>query len=391
MSEKQPAAALKVRYPRFCRTDRFPTSCSVLSALSQLDQLGVKLTDIRLVLEDRRRHPRPQILEQEPAPGTPIKHGTEVSLRVAVDGILSNFPEGLFVSEPGREGRDQLDEARRFFAPFDKAGLVALSGLRYWNVVFSGAQEDQGFESFIFEVLGLGRQAWERSKRIFRADEFRAWTHILPLLSRMVGDPDYVRRILNRFLGDEISIAFGPRQTQPVPLSKRFRLEGAEVDASAGQGSALLGKAFLGSQVQENGKVLVVRIGPLSPDRIRRYEGLSFVPASGSGSGTVVVDLGPVCELNNYWGEWEKDQTAEPGETEWPKLIYLLQYLLPAHLKVEVHLEPEIGAGWKLGQKEAVEGFFPSTLGAWTILRSRPAVTSGVTSGATSGVSSRAS
>ena len=26
----------------------------------------------------------------------------------------------------------------------------------------------------------------------------------------------------------------------------------------------------------------------------------------------------------------------------------------------------------KLGQKEAVEGFFPSTLGAWTILREKP-------------------
>jgi hypothetical protein len=184
----------------------------------------------------------------------------------------------------------------------------------------------------------------------------------------VVGDHDYVCRILHRFLGDEIRLSFGPRRMQTVPAAHRFRLAGED-----GPGSPVLGQAFLGSRVREIGKVLVVRIGPLSPDRIGRYEGLALVPESDAPGGTVVIDLGPVCELDRFWAGWEAGTPAELGKTAWPKLIYLLQYLLPAHLVVQVQLEPEIGPGWILGQQKAVEGCFPSTLGAYTVLRARGA------------------
>ena len=399
MNRPMSKSGLNPTYPRFSRTDRFPTSCSILSALSQLEQLGVRPGDIRLILEDRRRYPQTRILSQEPPPGMPLRHGTEVRLRLAADGVVSRLPEGLFVSQPGEEGRLQLEQARRLFAPFDKAGLLALSRLRFWNVVFSGGNQHADLETFIFRVLGLDPASLERGRRIFSTAEIQAWTRILPQLDRVVGDQDKMQAVLRRFMRDPVELRPGSPMSQDVPPDHRLKLvSGSPNDRADGPGDLAedtvphLGQMFLGDRISVQGRTMVLKIGPLSPERIELYAGPTFRSRVDRPSGAVIVDLGPVCELDRFWKAWESGEgfgvasgfaspgaghegnlggllkSPDPFTTQWPRLVYLLQYLMPAHLMVRVHLLPETGPGWVLGTGDTADGHFASILGAWTAL-----------------------
>ncbi len=365
--------------PRFARVDRFPTSCSALSALSQLELLGIAPGDIRLVLEGRYRSRWPQILEQHPAPGHPLRHGAEVQLHLALQGLHDVFPEGLFVTLPGRAGREQLDSARRLCAPFDKERLLALSRLRFWNTVFSGAHRSDDFDAFLFRILGLSADSLQRARRVFDPEGLRAWTRILPLLWRVVGDVRHVTHILERFLGDRIELDVGPHQVQAVPEACRLQLR---------QGPAL-GCAYVGARVREDGTVASVRIGPLAPERTRAYRRVPLAPASGASGAALVTELGPVCEFWRHWRTWERSESephgaqSRPYETRWPLLVYLLEHLLPATLTVRVHLQSAPTEGWRLGSTpgdgkagqalpSGASVGEPSTLGTTTVL-ARPA------------------
>ncbi|MCK4413951.1 MAG: PASTA domain-containing protein [Candidatus Eisenbacteria sp.] len=369
------------RLPRFARTDRFATSCSALSALCQLEQLGVKLSDIRLVLEDCRRRPRPQVLAQEPAPGESIRHGREVRLWLARRGIADLFPEGLFVSLPGQEGRDQLTAARRLFSPFDREHLLALSHLRYWNAVFSGGHRSEGFDAFLFRVLGLGEDAIRRARRVFDPESLRAWTRMLPLLPRLVGDPSRVAAVIGRLLNERVAIEDGRSQSRATPAGQRLRLARAGRAARRGGFVAGLGQAVAGREEQPAGSAVRVRIGPLTPERALPFRGLSF-DAGGPVEGGAVINLGPVCEFERYWQRWEQTTSGEVEEpiyaTRWPRLVYLLEHLMPAPVAIEVHLLPK-REPWRLGARQtapsAAGAYQASTLGAYTALSTRSAST----------------
>ncbi len=327
-------------YPRFARVDRFPSSSSALSALCQLEQIGVEAEEIRLVLEGRRRQPSPPVLEQHPEPGDPVRHGVEVTLRLAEDSLLDRFPERAFVSLPGREGRDQLAAARMLFAPFDKARLLALARLRHWNAVFSGAHGSAAYESFLYQVLGLPEQLLAAARRVFDADQLRAWLRILPLLPRFAGNLPAAAEILAWFLGDPVTAGTDDAHREPIPPEQQLVLArgaagtgrgvggfaagrsrgtpgatgaasmtGAGGAAAAGAptrsggpatrptgpaprpaglptraagaaarsaGRAPLGQGFAGSETSEIGTGVFFSIGPLAPERGGRYAGLPF-------------------------------------------------------------------------------------------------------------------
>lgn len=403
-----------VPYPRFGRVDRFPTSCSALSALCQLEQLGVKPEDIRLILEGRRRRPWPQVLDQDPAPGSPVRHGVEVQLHLALDGVISTFPERVFVSLPGKEGRDQYEAARRLFAPFDKERLLALARLRYWNAVFSGAHRSEAYDAFLFRALGLPEESLQRARRILDPEQIRAWTRILPMLPRIAGDDRSIARILERFLEDPVEIRAGESRMSAVPEGLGMRISAAAVDSDIRRRQAPMGLAFMGSAVREIGTGLCVRIGPLTAERGRGYQGMPFTRAPSKSGGEILIDLGPVCTFERHWQKWDGGRHAGSGvgarsdsdsapraglgsglgsgsgsgldpaidSTRWPLLVYLLEHLLPATATVAVRLVPAVTQGWRLGAKSAPPaaaaasaageddaGFHPSTLGAWTITR----------------------
>jgi hypothetical protein len=414
-------------YPRFGRVDRFPSSCSALSALCQLEQIGVEPEDIRLILEGRRRQAGPPLLEQHPDPGTSVRHGVEVTLRLAEDSLLDRFPERAFVSLPGREGREQLTAARKLFAPFDKARLLALARLRHWNAVFSGAHRSAAYESFLYQVLGLPEPLLDAARRVFDQDQLRAWLRILPLLPRFAGDLGAGAEILAWFLGDRVTAGSDDLYTGPVPPGQRLALAppsraggargpgaaGGVRTASAGApgrsrggnsaagarppgaAGAPLGQGFIGRDQRELGTGVFFSIGPLTPERASRYAGLPLaaLPGRGAEGHQVAVDLGFAGDLESLYASWESSRPALFA-TCWPQIIHILVHLIPAHMVVQVRLRPDAASGWRLGRHAAPPAaapgdaaavgatrdtgaappagepaLQPSTLGAWTVLR----------------------
>jgi len=395
-------------YPRFSRVDRFPSSCSALSALCQLEQIGVEAEEIRVVLEGRRRQPGPPVLEQHPEPGDRARHGVEVTLRLAEDSLLDRFPERAFVSLPGREGRDQLAAARKLFAPFDKARLLALARLRHWNAVFSGAHGSAAYESFLYQVLGLPEPLLAAARRVFDPDQLRAWLRILPLLPRFAGNLPAAAEILAWFLGDPVTAGTDDLHRQSVPTEQQFVLApGAAGGARGGggmagrrarggnvtgAGGAPLGQGFAGRDLHEIGTGVFFSIGPLTPERGERYAGLPF--CSLPDGAAVAVDLGFAGDLESLYELWETTR-PEIFASRWPQIVHILVHLVPAPMLVQVRLRPEAGRGWRLGRHAAgaaggagdlapdagqpaaaaaalEPGLRPSTLGAWTVLSGRP-------------------
>lgn len=334
-------------YPRLTRTDRFPTSCSILSAFCQLEQLGVDPSDIRLILEDPRRQRKPQIQGQSPAPGTPVAHGVEVQLNAALDGLVGRFPEKLFVSLPGEEGRQQLADTRRLFSPFDKAGLLALSRLRHWNTVFSMAHTNPDFEAFVFEILGLSEEELERARTIFGKDELQAWIRILPLLSRIIGNSDQITRVLKRFLSDTIELKIEGSHEQEIQADRSWRLT-----QTSGQ---TLGSMVLGSKFRHRGTTAVIMISGVTAHDFQNYAGVSWRPISTSSGEALEADLGPVCELDSH-------------AAQWPRLVYLLQYLLPAMFGIRIRIHLASSVRWRLGVPEETPGHETTRLGVLSIL-----------------------
>jgi hypothetical protein len=381
-------------YPRFGRVDRFPSSCSVLSALCQLEQIGVEAEEIRLVLEGRRRQPSPPVLEQHPEPGDPVRHGVEVTLRLAEDSLLDRFPERAFVSLPGREGRDQLAAARKLFAPFDKARALALARLRHWNAVFSGAHRSAAYESFLYQVLGLPEPMLAAARRVFDHDQLRAWLRILPLLPRFAGNLPAAAEILAWFLGDPVVAGTDDLHAGPIPAGQSITLApsaarstGATTSgrrrAPAGAASAVaggprtaggtasggaeapaagppLGQGFAGRELREIGTGAFFSIGPLPPERAARYAGLPFTALPGDGKARatgavesqIAVDLGFAGDLESLYNSWESTR-PELFATSWPQIVHILVHLVPAHMVVQARLRPDAGAGWQLGQHAA--------------------------------------
>ncbi|MFC1572947.1 type VI secretion system baseplate subunit TssG [Candidatus Eisenbacteria bacterium] len=281
---------------------------------------------------------------------------------------------------PGREGRDQRAAAGRFFAPFDKEQLIALSRLRFWNAVYSGAHSSPDFDASLFHVLGLGEKSLQRARWVFDPHDLGAWIRLLPVLGRIAGDRKAICHVLERFLGHGVAMKYEEAEERAVAPSRSFCLRGeATGGARGGQGQGVLGNSVLGAQSREYGSSLRLRIGPLSNLDVQRYRGLSFRPDT---EGGFVVDLGPVCEFGRYWQEW--GSSAEPHtplSTHWPRLTYLLEHLTPANQSVRVHLVPRPAVSWRLGETVSLEEAVPSTdetsaihtstLGARTVLGGR--------------------
>lgn len=371
------ASSSQPLHPRFGRLDRFATSCSALSALAQLEQLGVVPEDIRLTFHSHQHPSRTQIISQSPSAGSAVRHGQEVSMSLALDSIADSFPELLFVSLAGAEGRAQMDDARKLFAPFDKEQLLARSRLRRWNAVFSGALQDAGFTEVIFKILGLSPKSLERARAVLDPETLQDWLRILPLLHRAVGERQVVGALLTRFLGDPVELLDGHPREVDLPPDGSLHL-------SPGSGSRRggLGTAPLGTRVEQTGAMSQIRIGPLSRARAARYLADSWKPRMQGSQAVFAVDLGPVCQFDDHWRVWEQGGTdgrtpSLPGEGRWPRCVYLLEHLMPAGQTAHVDLLVDRDAAWQLGDARESEGtkkapaeeLHASTLGAWTVLR----------------------
>jgi hypothetical protein len=335
-----------LEHPRLARTDRFRTSCSALSALAQWEQLGVAPGDIRLIFHGQTHPSRSQIIEQHPAAGSPVLHGQEVRLDLALNSMADEFPERFFVSLAGAEGRAQMADARRIFAPFDKEQLLARARLHRWNGVFSGALQDPGFARALFEVLGLEPRSLERARQVMDEAALQDWLRILPLLHRVTGERRVAAALLARFLGDPVTI----EDAHPCPVTAVTCGQGDSTVLAA----ARLGRAALGGAVAYAGNQTRVRIGPLSPERGRQYVPHTWDPRMEGSQGIYGVELGPVCELEQIWRDWEtgrhrQDPHCLPLAGQWPLILYLLEHFLPAQQTVQVDLLIDMRTRWKLG------------------------------------------
>jgi hypothetical protein len=253
--------------------------------------------------------------------------------------------------------------------------------LRYWNAVFSGGYRNEGFDAFLFRVLGLDEVALHRARRVFDLESLRAWMRTLPLLSQIVGDRVRTAAILGRFLEEGVALEDGRSAKQATQPAQRLRIAGDTRRTRGRQRHRALGRATLGTATRCAGGALRVRIGPLTPGNAERFRGLPY-ESGGPAEGGAVITLGPVCEFDRYWESWEHGRGGELAEavsaTHWPRLVYLLEHLMPAAAVIEVHLLPE-RAPWRLGaeakQPPETGAYSPSTLGAYTLLEARPAAT----------------
>lgn len=371
------AAPTEPVHPRFSRTDRYATSCSALSALAQWELLGVVPEDIRLLLRGRTHPSRAEIIAQSPDPGSAVRHGQSVTLELALPSMADEYPERLFVSLTGAEGRAQMEAARRIFAPFDKEQLLARSRLRRWNAVFSGASRDASFARALYAMLGLEPASLERARQVFDEQGLQDWLRILPLLHRVTGDRTVSGALLSRFLGDPVEIRDGHAAGHDLSGATALTLAAPDhapagddaldpPDAPgpnpAGAGHPALGRAALGRRAAFGGHETRVRIGPLPAARTREYEPGAMETRMEGPQGMYSRDLGPISAFERVWADWEagrhtRDPECLPLTGRWPLLIYLLEHFLPANQSVRVDLLVDMHAPWRLtGEDEPASG-----------------------------------
>ncbi len=358
-SPRSPVPAEPV-HPRFARTDRYATSCSALSALAQWELLGVVPEDIRLLFQGRAHPSRAEIIAQDPEPDSPVRHGQAVTLELALPSMADEYPERLFVSLTGAEGRAQMADARRIFAPFDKEQLLARARLRRWNAVFSGASRDASFARALYEMLGLEAASLERARQVFDEQGLQDWLRILPLLHRVTGDRAVAGALLARFLGDPVEIRDGHAAEQALPGATALTLSASDAPGVPAVPAAL-GRAALGSRVVFCGHQTRVRIGPLPAARTREYEPGAMETRMEGPQGIYSRDLGPISAFEHIWADWEagrhtRDPECLPLTGRWPLLLYLLEHFLPANQSVRVEVLVDMHAPWRLTGGEETGG-----------------------------------
>ncbi|MEO7038567.1 MAG: PASTA domain-containing protein [Gemmatimonadaceae bacterium] len=147
---------------------------SVDSALTTLYALGVD--DSRVVIESAGRGWEPgTIVEQSPAPGTPLTPRTRVVLRVAGASAIDSLPFAM------RDEDEYEFRSDRFFALFDSPLAKLAHRVRRGGDYFVASPDDMvRTRRWIEEIFQLSAERW-------REDRWFAVARLLPALHRIAG------------------------------------------------------------------------------------------------------------------------------------------------------------------------------------------------------------
>lgn len=147
---------------------------SVDSALTTLYALGVD--DSRVVIESAGRGWEPgTIVEQSPAPGTPLTSRTRVVLRVAGASAIDSLPFAM------RDEDEYEFRSDRFFALFDSPLAKLAHRVRRGGDYFVASPDDMvRTRRWIEEIFQLSAERWSE-------DRWFAVARLLPALHRIAG------------------------------------------------------------------------------------------------------------------------------------------------------------------------------------------------------------
>ncbi len=147
---------------------------SVDSALTTLYALGVD--DSRVVIESAGRGWEPgTIVEQSPAPGTPLTPRTRVVLRVAGASAIDSLPFAM------RDEDEYEFRSDRFFALFDSPLAKLAHRVRRGGDYFVASPDDMvRTRRWIEEIFQLSAERWSE-------DRWFAVARLLPALHRIAG------------------------------------------------------------------------------------------------------------------------------------------------------------------------------------------------------------
>lgn len=163
----------KLGMPDLVRARRLARQ-SVDSALTTLYALGVD--DSRVVIESAGRGWEPgTIVEQSPAPGTPLTARTRVVLRVAGASAIDSLPFAM------RDEDEYEFRSDRFFALFDSPLAKLAHRVRRGGDYFVASPDDMvRTRRWIEEIFQLSAERWSEER-------WFAVARLLPALHRIAG------------------------------------------------------------------------------------------------------------------------------------------------------------------------------------------------------------
>ncbi|MEO8451211.1 MAG: type VI secretion system baseplate subunit TssG [Gemmatimonadota bacterium] len=196
--------------PDFCTPERGVRQ-TVDAAVPALLRLGVAMD--QLILQSAGAGwARGTIVEQSPAPGTPLEPGSRIVLDVAGTGSLESLPFPLRDSNEGDFRSDRL------FALFDNPLLKIGHHLRAAGGMLALHPDDPaGAYRWIVEIFGVKAEQWARERWYDVA-------RLLPSLHRIAGRPDGPALALKAVFRLPAGVVRLVAGVAPVPSDRRTRL-----------------------------------------------------------------------------------------------------------------------------------------------------------------------
>jgi hypothetical protein len=191
------------------------------NALNLLMKMGVNIDRVEILAIGEFENYKGEIREQQPPPGSPIKSGTKITLKVgypsAVDQLPYQFFYGLQGSTP-RSGEWDLD-ARRVMAPYDATVIRHEADLRYQTLKFSFGVADQDHLSRFLDLFGFDRDGEVRN-----LEDLIIWASLLPSFHLWGGNLEKVAEVLHLLFGHRFRIVENVRAEYDIPESIRYHL-----------------------------------------------------------------------------------------------------------------------------------------------------------------------
>ena len=221
--------------PDLCHR-RFPFHC--VTALVLLKKLGVDVTQVNMRAVGCYENYKGEVLEQSPAPGTPLTSEVSILLDIGQWSAVDILPYQFFYGMTGITNRSSgwEEDARALMAPFDAAIVRGKANADYEMLKYALSTIDY---QHLKRFLGLFDIDHRRDMADRREANF--WAALMPSHHLWAGNPVLTSRILQHMFGHKFSIRENIPSSQKIPPAIRSRL-GKEYSRLGSE--LVLGKSF---------------------------------------------------------------------------------------------------------------------------------------------------
>lgn len=289
--ESDDAGDVALRMPNLVRARRLARQ-TIDSALTTLYALGVD--DSRVVIESvGRGWEAGTIVEQSPAPGTPLTARTRVVLKVAGPSAIDTLPFAM------RDEHEQEFRSDRFFALFDSPLAKLAHRVRRGGDYFVASPDDMvRTRRWIEEIFQLSAERWSEER----------WFAIARLLPA-----------LHRIAGRELALRVACRLVFGLPVDRVSMHSG--VVALGGGGATRLGEhnarlgvdTIAGTGLRDEASVEVC-FGPIGLELYRSHQGAS-ARSERDALYRLVLPMHLARSVSERWRVGDASQPARIGES----------------------------------------------------------------------------